>query len=66
MATSRGAPAAARSTAPKASAEAPAGMEAEARLLDQLTAIPQITKATLRPARAGGGVQIAVSVAARC
>jgi hypothetical protein len=41
-------------------------MEAEARLLDQLTAIPQITKATLRPARAGGGVQIAVSVAARC
>jgi hypothetical protein len=45
----------------KCNGEAPAGMEAEARLLEQLTSIPQITKATVRPARGGGGVQITVS-----
>jgi hypothetical protein len=47
--------------APRAAAqEVPSGMEGEARLLEQLTAIPQVSKATVRPARAGGGVQITV------
>ncbi|GBF91528.1 hypothetical protein Rsub_04268 [Raphidocelis subcapitata] len=63
MATAVAAPAAARGAPQRAADEAPAGMEAEARLLDQLTSIPQITKATVRPARTGGGVQITVQSA---
>ena len=43
--------------------EVPSGMEHEARLLEELLSIPQITKATVRPAAAlnggnSGGVQI--------
>jgi len=49
------------------SGEAPAGMEAEAKLLEQLTSIPQISKATARPARgSGGGVQVLVRSATLC
>lgn len=57
---------AAAADAARATAEAPGGMEAEARLLDQLTSIPQIAKATARPARAGNGIQITVGVPAGC
>ncbi|KIY93346.1 hypothetical protein MNEG_14617 [Monoraphidium neglectum] len=47
----------------RGSNEVPSGMEAEARLLEQLTSIPLISKATLRPARVGKGVQITTDVA---
>jgi hypothetical protein len=38
-------------------------MEAEARLLEELVAIPQITKATVRAAAAGSGAQVTVQSA---
>lgn len=40
--------------------ELPAGVEAEAELLEQFTCIPVLNKATVRPSASGKGVQIMV------